>query len=583
MALSLQQVRERIKNPVNKAAILDADRHEQRIKLHAKPVDRKEKATAYFNEFLSWVSEDIALPADKMKAFKGLCQFPLSTNALTSSIFLEHEKVFSAQDSYFDVNLMDDSLKASFKGYLEKKAFREVFRKKAFDIYCKKPETLFVIDLPSIQQGLRPEPYFYTVAISNVIDIEIEKTIEGDKIGLVIFKDGKGRVLAIDDAFYRVLEKPENGEEYLLIIESPHALGYAPCTFLPQTALYDEEDNSPVVRKTILSNVLADLDWLQFWKVAERMVNTYGPFPIWTVPRTDCDFTDTAGNQCQNGVVARTNSRGEASHYNCPVCAKNNMIGPGTVYEKPIPKTKDQPELGEAVHITTPDVVNLEYIAKRTDYLEWEIYANTVGSMDETVTKEAVNEKQVQVSVEGKKNILLSIKKDFEACEKFIIDTYGRLMYQKYYVNATVNYGETFMIYSAAEVVEQFQTYKKAGLPGFMIARKKQLLLQTENRNNPYEQRRAEILNLLEPWPDLSLTETVSYQLSTTFAEKFALKLDFAKFVSKFEMVNGDIVQWGTLLSLPEKINRITQILTDYAKAEFSVHSTASNTNAAKA
>lgn len=568
MVLSVQQVQERIKQPVNKAAIDDADHHEQRIKLHAKPVDKKEKAPAYFNEFLNWVETGIRLPADKMQAFKGLCQFPLSTNALAVSIFLEHEKVFSAQDSYFAVELLDDSMKAEFSQYLTDKKIREIFRKKAFDVYCRKPATLFVIDLPAVQSTLRPEPYFYTVAISNVVDIVMEKTAEGDRVGAVIFKAGN-RYISIDDAAYRAFAVPERpGETPLLLFEAPHTLGYTPATFLPTSPLYDEEDKSPAARRTILSNVLADLDWLLFWKIAERIVNTYGPFPIWTVPDTDCNYTDQLGNKCQNGFIATVNTYGQQSYYNCPVCEKNNLVGPGTVYTKPVPKTKDQPELSKPVEITTPDVVNLEYIAKRTDYLEWDIYANCVGSADETLTKEAVNEKQVTVNVEGKKNVLLSLKPEFEACEKFIVDTMGRLMYQDYYVTSTINYGETFMLYTAAEVVDQFQLYKKAGLPNYMVAQKKQLLIQTENRNNPYEQRRSEILNLLEPWPDLSLQEAVNLQLANTYSEKFALKLDFAKFVSKFELVNGDIVQWGSLLSFDKKINSITQILTNYVKQE---------------
>jgi hypothetical protein len=59
-----------------------------------------------------------------------------------------------------------------------------------------------------------------------------------------------------------------------------------------------------------------------------------------------------------------------------------------------------------------------------------------------------------------------------------------------------------------------------------------------------------------------------AYQLNVLYKEKFDLKLDFAKFVSKFELVNGDIVQWGSLLSLDQKINRLTQILISYVKTE---------------
>lgn len=536
--------------------------------MHAKAVDQKGRAPDYFSDFLAWVRAGIGLPADKARVFEGLCQFPLSTNSLCTSIFFEHEKVFTAEDSYFDVHLHDDSLKAEMEAFIQKEKVRDVFRKMAFDVYCRRPASLVVVDLPAVQEGPRPEPYFYTVSIDNLLDIEIEKTKDAERVSMVIFKAKQGIIVQIDDSYYRVLQKVDNGDDYTLIIETPHGLGYTPACFVPKHPLYDAEDNSPVARRTILSNVLADLDWLQFWKVAERMVNTYGPFPIWTVPKTDCDFVAHDGTPCKGGFIASVNRHGDLTSSPCPVCEKNNLVGPGTVYEKPVPKTKDQPELGKAVDITTPEVGNLEYIAGRTDFLEWEIYANCVGSADETITKEAVNEKQVQVNADSKKNVLQSLAREFEAAEKFIIDTIGRLMFGDYYVACTINYGENFMLYTPGEAVEQYLTWKKAGLPAFMVHQKKTHLIQAQNRNNPYEQRRADVLNLLEPWSDLSLTEVVSLQLASIFPEKFALKLDFAKFVSKFEVINGDIVQWGSALTLDQKLQRITKILFSYVSEE---------------
>jgi hypothetical protein len=253
------------------------------------------------------------------------------------------------------------------------------------------------------------------------------------------------------------------------------------------------------------------------------------------------------------------------------VCAKSRLVGPGTVIYKSVPRTKDDPELSNPVDITPAAVESLKQIAEKIDFLEWEIYANCVGSNDQQIQKNAINKDQVQSNVEGKRNVLQSIRKDFEACEKFIIDTMGRLMYGDYYVTCTVNYGDQVLLYTASDITTQYTDFKKAGLPTFMIAQKKELLIQTENRNNPYELRRSALLNMLEPWPDLSLTECKNvYQLDQLYKEKFALKLDFAKFVSKFELKNGDIVQWGSLLSLDRKIDSLTQILLRYVSEETS-------------
>jgi hypothetical protein len=569
MELSVEQIKERIKNPVNRQPIQDAKDHEDRIKLHTKAVDKKEKASAYFPRFLNWVKTGVKLPADKCDAFEGMCQFPLLTTATCNSIFEEYQKIFEAQDHYFDVELLDDSLKAEFKDYLKRIHVHNFFKTQGFDDYKTQPAVIYVVDLPAVQTTDRPQPYINEVAISQVIDIGAEKTVDNkDRIGYLIYKVSDMRVVAIDDFSYRLLEKQKEGEDHMVIVDSRHNLGYTPATFLVQNALYKKEDKSPVARKVMLSNSLFDLDWLLFYMVAERMYETYGPFPITTVPETHCNYTDKLGNTCDGGFIPSTKPDGTPWHYECPVCAKNNLVGPGTIFTKPIPRSKEDPTLEKPVEITPADVPSLEYITTKIEKLKAELKKNNVGGSDETVTKEAVNEKQVQTTVEGKRNVLCLVKTDFECAEKFIVDTMGRLMYGDYYVNCTVNYGEQFLLFTATDLIEQYANEKKAGLPNYLVNQTKELLTQTKYKNNPYQRQRAETLKQLEPWPDKSDTECIAIQYHLIFPEKFLLKTDFANFVSKFERANGDIVQWGSALSLDKKIERLTEILLKYATTE---------------
>lgn len=508
------------------------------------------------------------LPDDKFASFKGMCEFPLSTTPLCNSIFDEYEKIFEAQDYYFDVELLDDTLKAEFRDYLKTIGVHNYFKSKGFEAYKTQPACIYVVDLPAMQSSDRPQPYFYQVAISQLVDIAIETQRDGcERIGYIIFKTAADLFVAIDDARYRLFQKDKQGN-YLMLVDSPHNLGYTPATFLVHTRLYSQEKGSPVARKVMISNTVRDLDWLLFYKVAGRMYETYGPFPITTVPDTNCNYTDNLGNTCNGGHIPALKRDGTPSYYECPNCKKNNLVGPGTVFTKPVPRSKEDPVLDSPVDITPADVESLNYITEKIDYLEREIYQNNVGGSDETVTKEAVNEKQVQSTVEGKRNVLCNVKKNFEHTEKFIIDTLGRLMYGDYYVSCTVNYGEQFLLYTADTVTEQYTIMKKAGLPNYLVSGKKKLLIQTEYKNNPYEKQRAEILNLLEPWPDMSPDECRMYQLNLYFPEKFLLKLDFTNFVSRFELANGDIVVWGSALSLDKKIERLTEILLKYATTE---------------
>lgn len=572
MVLSIQQSLDLLKKPANRNGILDAHNHEERVKLHTKAVDTREKASTYaFDQFLRWVKDRIKLPDDKYQAFEGMCIFPLPTTSLCSSIFDEYEKIFTAQDAFRDYSLLDDTFKVEFQEYIDKKAkVKQYFERNGLKDLRKQFNCAYVVDMPSMQTTPRPEPYFYKVPISSIIDVNYIKRVDNVyEVSYFIFKKGD-TYTAIDENSYKVFRKGKEDSDYVFLFESFHNLGYAPVCFLSINHLYDEEDGSPVALKNPLSDAAGDLDWLLFYKVAERMYETYGPFPIFTVPQTKCDYTDADGQSCSSGMIPYKTQREGLSCYPCPSCSKNSLAGPGTVFGRPTPRTREDAPLAAAVEITPPNIESLDYITKKIDYLEWNIYENAVGASDEEASKEAINEKQVEKSVQGKRNVLREVKKNFEHAEKFIIDTMGKLIYGDYYEDCTINLGEQFLLYTAVEVIDQFTSYKKAGVPNHMINQKKNLLIQTEHRNNPYQRQRSELLELLEPWPDLSLNECIIYQLNLLYPEKFGLKLDFAKFVSKFELINGDIVQWGNLLSVDEKINRLTLILTQNAKAEFS-------------
>jgi hypothetical protein len=562
---------------VNAAAIRDAREHENQIKLHAKTVHRREKASPYFINYLNWVKDAIRLPEDKYEAFKAMCRFPLPTNELVDSIYTEFERMFSATDGVTEIVMADNNLKTEFEKYLRDLGLRSYFRNEGFKTYKTQPGSVYVIDMPAIQEGDTPKPYFYRVGLSRIRDIEVISSkirfivFEGEKI--MYGTDMVSSFIAVDDATYRVfieVKTGNGGKEYILISESVHDLGYTPVTFVMHNSLYDIEEGSPVARWAPLSPATADLDWLLFYKVAERMYETYGPFPIMAVPDDACDFTDAAGNVCNGGVISvMAEDGGVGTHYKCPSCSTNSLAGPGTVYTRPQRIDKDQPELTKPVELTPPDIASLDYITKKIDYLEWEIFESRTGGKEVQNPSEAINENQLQSNVEGKRNMLFKIKRDFELTEQFIIDTMGRLMYGEQYTSCVVNYGEDFLLYTENDLITQYTNAKKAGLPIFMVSQKKAALLKSSARNSPYMQARVKILNDLEPFGDLSLQECQQYQFFTQYPEKFLLKTDFTKYVGKFEIENGDVVEFRSELPYKTKIELIESELIKYAEQDY--------------
>jgi len=549
--------------------------------LHAEVVNDESHVSEAFFSFLSWVRDEKKLPEDKFQAFKAACKLPLATNATVSMIQDEYEKIFTANDSFFDCLMLDDQLKSEFIDYLNDNIrIRDLFKTDIFDTWKTRPNTILLIDIPSVQTTLRPQPYINKIPIHTVHDIHVDYKPDGtDQIGLLIYVGVRyfddvtntwiNQFVVVDDETYQVWhEKVDRNfsdeKDFYPVKVFVHNLKYTPATFMTSAKLYK---HNPVARKVPLSASLSDLDNLQWLITAKRVLETYAPFPIATVPDDDesCSNPD-----CHNGTIEKYSPfLGAINTYPCQVCAKKNqrsLVGPGTIWTQKAPKTKDEVWIPNAVSFTDPSVDSLEYLQKEIDIQEWKLYENNVGDNGQVLPKQAVNEPQVRDSNKGKENVFLRIAKDMEVSHKFVVDTMGRLMFDSWYVDSDLTYGTEFLLWSVSDLQDQYDKFKKSGLPQFVISQKRQMLLQTEHRNNPYLLQRANILNLLEPWPDFSITECIAMQYNVQFPEDFDLKANFSQIVDTFEVDNGDIVEFGSLIDFKTKISNLKASFKVYGK-----------------
>jgi hypothetical protein len=589
MIATIQQIQNRLLTPINNNAVLDAINHENRIRFHAEAVHDKAKASPYYWLFLQWVKDGIKLPADKYSAFVEMCNAPFATNASVSTIHDEYEKIFSANDAYFNIQLGDEELTQDCLEYIGRNIkLHELFKTEIFETYKSRPNTLLVIDLPEVQVTPWPEPFIKQIPIGAVRDIEVERNNDGtDKVGFLIYRtsdkvfeiDGRkasaARYVVLDDVSYSVWYENTTAsntqERYIRESYILHNLEYTPATFIPNDKLY-KFDVNPVARKVPLSRSLFDLDWLLWYITSKRCFETFGVWPIITRPKVD-EGSVCTNVECVNGWIAHKiyNDAEElldVQDVPCPTCASNKMkqtslVGPGTVFNQRVPVEGDTGKwIAEVVGFTVPPVDTLEYVAAEIERLEWKIYEDNVGDNNEMLTKQAVNEDQVQNSTKGKENLFLKIAKDFERAEKFCAETISKLRYgTNWFVSCELSYGQQFLLYTISDVQQMYRDYKSAGLPMHMIAQKRELLSQTEHKNNPYQRERTRILDRLEPFVDLSLTECISLQYHLLFPEDFDLKVNFISLLQDFEDANGDIVEWGAELEFQTKIVNLKNIL----------------------
>lgn len=518
-----------------------------------------------FTEFAEWVQK--LIPKDKYRVFLSLFKFPTQNIELTDKIYGELERVFDGRNSAVNYQFIDSTLSDDWEAYRHDVLNEPVvWHSKGWDALRTAINCVMVIDLPSEQRGERPEPYFYFLGIENVIDFRAK----GEALDWIVFAQPEKRIAAFDDTYMRVFQLNEKGEVGELITEVQHGLGYCPAKFFWTTPLSQEQ---PDIKKSPLSPQLGNLDWLLFFRVSKRHLDLYAPYPIYSAYAADCNFRNNeTGDYCDGGFLR--NIKGEYKMFRdgtverCPVCSEKRIAGVGSFIEVPIPKG-DRPDLRDPITITTVDRNSLDYNTGEEKRLADEIYAKVTGTGGEVQQKESINEMQVTANFEAKKNVLLSLKTNFEKAQTFVDETICRLRYGESYISSSINWGTEFYLYSVDDLQAIYETAKKSGASEARLDMISDQIIATENRNNPIQMQRMFLLKQLEPYRHLTLTELQNLSNKQLIDPVMMIvKINFANFVDRFERENINILEFGGSLQLEKKIDIINQKLTDYAKEQ---------------
>ena len=565
MALLREQIKEQAKKPNKTSVIRKAMQHQARLRFHTESYIDPMEISMPFSRFCDWVQS--LIPKDKYNIFLSLFKFPTQNVELTGEIFEELERVFDGRNSAVNFQFIDSTYADDWEWYRQEKLGEpEVWKSKGWNALKTAINSVMIIDLPSVQTSERPEPYFYFLGIENVIDFESK----GETLEWIIFKQPENRIAAFDDEFMRVFATDEKGQVGEILSEVKHGLGFCPAKFFWTTPL---SDDCPDVKKSPLSPQLGNLDWLLFFRISKRHLDLYAPYPIYSAYAADCSFRNNeTGDYCDGGFLR--NIKGEykmlrdGSVERCPVCSEKRIAGVGSFIEVPIP-SDNRPDLRNPVQITTIDKSSLDYNTTEEKRLAYEIYTKVTGSGGEVQHKESINEMQVSANFEDKKNVLLSLKTNFEKAQTFIDDTICRLRYGESYLSCSINWGTEFYLYSAEDLQKIYSDAKKAGASEARLDMIADQIIATENRNNPIQLQRMLLLKQLEPYRHLTLSEMQSLlNKSLIDPVMMIIKINFATFVDRFERENINIIEFGSSLPLDRKIEIINQKFIEYVKEQ---------------
>lgn len=567
MPLTVEEIRARLKEPLNKATISQANEQEARLCFHSEIALTRYTSTYAANMFFEWVRS--LIPADKFNIFLGLFKFPVKTNDLTEQIFAALERVFDGQNPVHQYEFIADEIAQDWQDY-RKEFLRDggAWQEKGFEAMKYGINSVLVVDLPEQQTRSRPDPYWYLLSSGKVLDF---KRGDGDVFEWIFFKLDGDRMAAFDDEFYRVFAV-EN-QDYMnpgeLLTEVPHDLGYCPARWFWTDAISSRQ---PDIKKSPLSNQLGELDWMLFYAVSKQHLDLYASYPIYSGFEQDCDYeSQEYGHYCSGGFLKDTGGqylidRNRGGVLECPVCSRKRLAGVGSFIEIPPPGPENNnADLRNPVQITTIDRASLDYNVEEVDRLKTNIYRSVVGFGGDLKNDQAVNEKQVAAAFESRTTVLRQLKRNFEKAQEWANSTICRLRYGPFFVSASIDYGSEFYLYEPSEVLEMYQQAKTAGADEATLDDLQNQYHQTKYRNNPAQLQRVKVLTHLDPFRHLSRQEVREmYQAGQVLYEDYFFKVNLSTLILRFERENTSVLRFGELLEFDEKIRRINEIIRGY-------------------
>lgn len=566
MLLSVEKLKEEIQKNHKGSVLAQAKAHQDRIKFHTET-----HVSAYYsaplNDFLAFAEK--LIPKDKFTIFKQMLRFPLKTNELVSVVFERLSRVFDGRNPSANYQFRSTEDRDDWEWYRQE-VLREpgIWKTEGWEHMKTEINSVLVVDIAAEPTESRPAPYFYWLPIEQVVSFEADP--RSGQMMWIAFTIGKDLLAVLDGDSYRLFDyKDKKLVSDVPILENKHTLGYCPARFFWDIPL---SLSNPDVKESPISKELENLDWYLFYAISKRNLDLYGSYPIYSGYAANCDYVnDQTGDYCDGGFLRNsehhwiTDANGLVP---CPKCKDKRLSGAGSYIEVPIPE-EGQPDLKNPVTITTVDRDSLDYNVEECLRLREEIINGAVGLEQQLMTRQAVNEKQVDATFESQTDVLMRLKASFEAAQKWVDETVCRLRYPNTFLSASVSLGSRFFLTSLEELRDLKAKAVKTGAPESDLDALQRQITETEYRNNPLELQRMVILNELEPFVGISRDEVARlWEKGLVSDEDYMVKANFASLVRRFERENTNIIEFGISIGFEKKIEAIESALRMYVQEE---------------
>ena len=518
---------------------------------------------------MSWVKT--ILTAEKYANLLSMFTYPIDTVRLTEEVFAALEKVFDGRDPIRSYTFSNPEINDDWDNYKTNTLCDpEQWKAESMEAMKGAINSFLVVDLPREQTGERPEPYSYFVSMSNVYDYEL--TPNGKAVEWIIFwiDNKRGidqRVAVYDDERYKIVRLGKE-RDYTVEVDEPHDLGYCPANQFWGDLMSFQ---TPDMKKSPITTNLGLLDWILFFELSKKYGDLYSPWAIYWGFMKDCDFSnDSEKYECDGGILRSYEGAYlfelSGALRKCPKC-KERINGVGSFIEVPLPQ-EGQQALTPPVGKIEVDGESLKYNVEELGRLKSEFYSSITGSNFETISNQAVNEKQVMSLFESRKQVLLNLKKNFESAEAWKDQTICLLRYGKgVFKSLTNNYGTDFYLGDSDQILDMYKTCRDAGLDHAILDMLQDQYYATKYKANQNELQRIKIITDLDPFRHITRKEIISIK-SDLDPKDYALKMNFSTYLRKFEREQGELIEFGVNKDYSEKVQVIKDVLYSYVEEQ---------------
>ena len=545
--LSNETIQRLYKERPSKKQIEAGVRHQNRLLYHTVTAVSVDDLSPYHAEYVNWITNNKPplLPKDKVKRFKQLITIPLPTIELTESIFSNLNSVFKGQDAFLRYDFTDPEKLTDWESFRDAK-FWETH---GFEAMVNAIDSVWVVNLPELQESEFPEPKDMLINISDIIDISCDQDNECE---YVIFKAGD-KVFVYDEyKFMRygyikgeISKQPE--------IEIAHGLGYTPARMFWTDRLMRGNN---INKKAPLTNVLGDLDWLLTCQTFKKYMEIANSYPILATYSAADDYQDSRQEGDRGTKKEDRDTDGGA------------FIGPGSIVTSPPPLAGEPDTMQHPAQYINPDVTTLEFHVGDLTLKRDNIFYSVVGAGGEQTNDAAKNEKQVMASFESRTAILLNIAKNFQLIHTFADKCKIELRYGKNTLKGiSIDYGTKFFLKTSADLIEELNTAKENGSHASVIVAIMDEVIESKYRNDTSGLSRAKIIQELDPLPDKTQDESLTiFEKGGITKAQYVIKSQLLNFVNRFEREQASLIEFGSQIDFKLKIQSIYEELEKYAQ-----------------